>query len=254
MVIRGLKSLIRTGASCSLLCMVGIAIFLTNVSVCRARTEEKLWEVRAEFFYENSETGYQVRIHDAAGVLNDSQREILVRKMAVVTAYGSAVLVTTQGEGAALEEHAADFYERSFSDKSGIIVCVDVQTKRVWLWSRGGIHRLVQGRYARRVAEDASEQAAEDNAYECAYEAFDKIEKLLEGAGENRPVKYISNALLALMLAFFVNYLLVDRMSRRQEANEAEVLDMVDKTFYSMAPQIEKVSERVVRMQRNHRD
>lgn len=254
MVIKGLKNLIGIAVFCFLPCMVGTAIFLTNVSGRRTWQEENLWDVRMECFYENSETGYQVRIHDAAGVLNDSQREILVRKMSVVTGYGSAALVTTEGEGAALQEHAADFYENSFSDKSGIIVCVDVQTKEVWLWSRGGIHRLVQGRYAQRVAEDASARAAEDNAYECAYEAFDKIEKLLEGAGENRPVKYISNALLALMLAFFLNYLLVDRMSRRQEANEAEVLDMVDKTFYCMPPKIEKVSERLVRMQRNRRD
>ena len=61
--------------------------------------------------------------------------------------------------------------------------------------------------------------------------AFDRIHSLLAGRRIAQPMKYISNALLALILASFINYFVVRLTSRSSKACTKEILDSISTKF-----------------------
>ena len=61
----------------------------------------------------------------------------------------------------------------------------------------------------------------------CVYDIFEQIVKVLHGQKISQPMKYISNALLALITAFAINYIVVISTARAHKVSDSTLVSTI---------------------------
>ena len=182
-------------------------------------------------FYTNQDTGYRVLVEDGAELLTEEERLELAREMQGITAYGSAAFVTVENNDFSTESFARDYYMDRFGTDSGTVFVIDMDNRNIWIHSDGAVYRVVTTAYANTVADNVYRYASRGDYYECAKEAFGEIQALLDGQRIAQPMKYISNALLAMILALLANFGLVICFTRLRKPGGNAVLANIHRRF-----------------------
>lgn len=188
-------------------------------------------------YWENPETGYQVLLEDDAALLDSGERAQLAEEMKVITSYGNAVLKTISYNSYSTSSYARDFYHDLYGQSSGTLFLIDMDNRELYLFSDGAIYRTVTKSYAESITDNVYRYASKGNYYSCASEAFEQIHTLLAGQKIAQPMKYISNILLALILAALINYFLAMRTAGSAKASSREILNSISTQFAFNNPQ-----------------
>lgn len=181
--------------------------------------------------WENPETGYQVLLEDDAALLNAEERTQLAEEMKEITSYGNAVFKTISYNSYSASSYARDFYHDLYGQRSGILFLIDMDNRELYLFSDGTIYRTVTKSYAESITDNVYRYASKGNYYICASEAFEQIHTLLAGQKIAQPMKYISNILLALILAALINYFWAMRTAGSAKASSREILNSISTQF-----------------------
>ncbi len=182
-------------------------------------------------FYTNQDTEYRVLIEDGAELLTEEERLELALEMQGITAYGSAAFVTVENNDFSTEGFARDYYMDRFGTDSGTVFVIDMDNRNIWIHSDGAVYRVVTTAYANTVTDNVYRYASRGDYYECAKEAFGEIQALLDGQRIAQPMKYISNALLAMILALLANFGLVICFTRLRKPGGNAVLANIHRRF-----------------------
>lgn len=179
---------------------------------------------------QNEETGYYVRLEDWANLLTSSEEKELIKIMEPITAYGNVAFVSISSNPTySTERYAESYYEENFGYSSGIVFVIDMEERYIWIHSDGEIYKTVTTAYANTITDNVYSYASDEDYLTCASKAFEQVNTLLEGRTIAQPMKYISNALLAIVLALLINYFLVMMLSRSRKASTSQ---LIDGTFY----------------------
>jgi len=179
----------------------------------------------------NPDTGYQVWVEDEAGLLTQEQLTELSQVMEGITAYGNVGFVTTDNHDSSTENFARGYYRNRFGTDSGTIFVIDMDKRNIWIHSDGAVWKVVTAAYADTITDNVYRYASRGDYYGCAREAFEEIHKLLKGQKIARPMKYISNALLAMILAMLANYGLVICFTRLHQPKRKALLANMERKF-----------------------
>ena len=175
--------------------------------------------------YENS-NGYGIYIEDNADLLSSSEEEDLRDVMEPISEHGNVIFLSLDSNPRySAESYAADYGYAHFGNESYTIFLIDMDNREICVYSEGAIYKTITSAYARTITDNVYRYASDEEYYECAYHAFSQINSLLEGKRIAQPMKYISNALLAVVLALLINYFIVMRVSRSVKASNAELLN-----------------------------
>ena len=166
-------------------------------------------------FYTNQDTGYRVLVEDGAELLTEEERLELAREMQGITAYGSAAFVTVENNDFSTEGFARDYYMDRFGTDSGTVFVIDMDNRNIWIHSDGAVYRVVTTAYANTVADNVYRYASRGDYYEWIAQ----------------PMKYISNALLAMILALLANFGLVICFTRLRKPGGNAVLANIHRRF-----------------------
>lgn len=205
-------------------------IFLANALVCLAETPSR------QPVYTNPDTGYSVVVEDDAGLLTEEERSELAEAMQRVTAYGNAAFKTVTENGSTTESFARSYYRELFGTESGTLFLIDMDNRNIWIFSDGAIYKTVTSSYADTVTDNVYRYASSGDYYTCGAKAFEQIYDLLEGNRIAQPMKYISNALLAVILSLLINFGLVRYFSKLKNPGEGEILKSIEKKFTYTEP------------------
>ena len=151
-----------------------------------------------------SEGNEQVIIDDGRNLLNDEEEKALEEKMLELTPYGDVAFVSVYQFGDT-GKYAQRTYYSFFGTDSGLLFVIDVGQHNIWIYADGEIYRTITKANANTITDNVYHYASEGNYFECAYEAFDQALTLLKGSRIAQPMKYISNALIALVIAVIVD-------------------------------------------------
>lgn len=173
----------------------------------------------------NSETGYEVIIDDEADLLSDDEEAALGEKMMEVTPYGNAAFVTVDSNYTTASSYAKDCYYDCFGYDSGTLFLIDMDNREIYIYSDGQVYRTITKSYANTITDNIYTYASDGDYFTCAYKAFEQAVTLLEGNRIAQPMKYISNAFLALLLALLINYFVVMLTSVAKKPGEKELLE-----------------------------
>ena len=181
--------------------------------------------------YVNPDTGYRVVVEDRARLLYSDQLQELSRAMRVITAYGNAAFVTVGQNEDSTEGFARSYYQERFGTDSGTVFVIDMEQRNIWIHSDGAIWKVITVANANTITDNVYRYASYGDYYQCAAEAFRQIHRLLKGKEIPRPMKYISNALFAVILSLLINYMLFIHFTRLRRPKANAVLANMNRKF-----------------------
>ena len=175
--------------------------------------------------YISADYTYRVVIEDDADLLSESEENMLYMKMENILPYGNVAFVTTE-QYTDTADFARNTYRRLFGTDSGILFVIDMGRRNIWFFSDGRIYRTVNKAYANTIADNVFMYARNGDYYDCAFYAFDQVQTLLEGGKIAQPMKYISNAMIAVVSAVLINFFILslERKNDRQFVDHAKEL------------------------------
>lgn len=160
----------------------------------------------AQEAFTNPDTSYRVIVQDDADLLTNEEEKDLIDVMEPITEYGNVAFVTTDYNYSSADSYAKSTYRDMFGTKSGTLFLIDIDNRMIYIFSDGKIYRTITKSYANTITDNVYRYASNKDYYTCAAKAFEQINTLLKGGFILQPMKYISNALLAIILAVMFNY------------------------------------------------
>ena len=181
--------------------------------------------------WSNPETEYCIVLEDDADLLSSQEKAQLASQMQKITDYGNAVFKSVSYNSSSASYFAEDYYHRQFGTASGTLFLIDMDNRELYIFSDGAVYRTITTAYANTITDNVYRYASDQDYYQCAATAFDQIHTLLSGRRIAQPMKYVSNALLALILAALINYFIVRLMSTSPKPDRREILNSVYAKF-----------------------
>ena len=177
--------------------------------------------------YTNDETGYKVVIEDDAQLLTDGEKSQLAETMKDITPYGDVAFKSLDYNPYSTETYIERYYNSIFGTGSGTVFLIDMDNRNIWIYSDGSIYSTITTAYANVITDNVYAYASDKDYFTCANKAFIQEAALLQGRRISQPMKYISNALLAIAIAILINYFIVRQTSRVRKASDNEIVNGV---------------------------
>ena len=174
--------------------------------------------------YKNPDTGYVVILEDDAELMTAEEQAALAEQMKAITKWGNVGFKSISENPRSTAGYIEDYYREQFGSSSGTILLIDMDNRNIWIKNNGAISKVITNAYSDTITDNSYRYASKSDYYGCAEEVFFEIETVLSGHRIAQPMKYISNALCAVILAFLINYVLMRCMSRAGKAGEEEFL------------------------------
>ncbi len=186
-----------------------------------------------KYSYVNPETGYEAIVEDDAEIIGENDYQSLLELMEQITPYGNVMLKTIASNNMSTESYVRNLYKNRYGSESGTIFIIDMHNRNIWIHSNGSIYSTVTSSYADTITDNVYKYASSKNYYKCAYSVFEQELALLKGRKISQPMKYISNALLAVVAALLINYAVVRFYIRKKAPSRSAVMEgiFVNKAF-----------------------
>lgn len=176
----------------------------------------------AQVVYENT-NGYEVVIEDDMGLLASEEIVMLQQEMEPITEYGNVAFKSVSSV-TPTERFAANYYEGLWGDESGTVFVIDMYNRMIYIYSSGAVYRTITKSYANTITDNVYTYATAGDYYTCASKVYEQIYTLLEGGRVAQPMKYLSNAFLAMIISFVLLYFFVKGISAAKKTSESELL------------------------------
>ena len=151
-------------------------------------------------------------IQDDADLLTAAEEAALYEDMLPLCEYGTPLFWTTTRQSANYERLAEQYYYSMLGNgESGTLFVINMAARQLTIYSDGQIYRVVTNGEAETITDNVFRLARDGKYYECAQSVFQQELKLMQGEQIARPMKIVSNALLALVLALLGVYLYISR-------------------------------------------
>lgn len=200
-------------------------LFMASGFLCSAEYESGTYTEK------NPDTGYRVVLEDDADLLTEEQEDDLATVMMDITAYGNVAFKSLNLNSDSTDSYAEYYYEKLFDNESGTLFLIDMDNRMLYLYSDGSVYKVVTKGYANTITDNVYRYASDEEYYKCAQEVYGQIFALLEGDRIAQPMKYISNALLAMILALIFNFGIVNYFTKIRKPDEDEILTKADVYF-----------------------
>ncbi len=176
--------------------------------------------------YTNPDTGYEIFLSDEADLLTDQEEVQLTEYMEPITQYGNCAFDSVYVRSGSSYSYAEQYYGDYF-EESGTLFLIDMGNREIHLYSSGEIEKTVTASYANSITDNIYTYASDGDYYQCAQKAFTQELTLLQGGRIAQPMKYISCAFLALIIAFLINYFIVRAKAKNKKSPQYEIMKAV---------------------------
>lgn len=152
--------------------------------------------------YENETTGYIAVIDDRADLLQTrAEWNDICDVMKLMTDYADVIFATTSVNDGSARDFAKVVLDRYAVNSSRTAFVIDMDNREIYIFSKGKVYKTITARMAETIADNTYTFATNGQYADCAVEVFLEELTLLEGGRIARPMKYVSNFFMALMLS-----------------------------------------------------
>lgn len=181
--------------------------------------------------YINETTNYKVIIEDDAKLLSNDEINKLKEEMIPLTEYGNIAFKTIEENSYSTATYAANYYHDMFSTESGTLFLIDMDNRMIYIFSDGENYNFITTGKANIITDNIYTYATEEKYYECASGAVKQIHTVLSGGKIAEPMRYISNILISITCAFFINFIVILVNTSIKKAKNKEILDNCSISF-----------------------
>lgn len=188
------------------------------------------------FLYTNPATGFSVYMDDGQDLLTEAEEASLLEEMKPLTEFGNAGFVSCDNYSESTKSYAARIYGQLYGSESGTMLFIDMGNRELYIKSNGEVSKIISNAYSNTITDNIYKYASRGDYYGCASLCFSQIRTLLNGGRIAQPMRYITAALLALILGLMINYLIVRAVSSPKKADNAEIIDAAKVDFLLRNP------------------
>ena len=187
----------------------------------------------------NDDNGYYCIIDDSADLITDSQFMELIPYMLDCTDNGNALFVTIDHNNLGSAQRYADaYYDKMLKGTNGLLFLIDMDTRKIYISSSGAYRRIITNQKADIITDNVYRKASAGDYIGCAKEAFKEVSDLIAGNAIAQPMKYASNACLAVLIALFINYFIARGVSKTWAPSEEDIAEHVFSSFNFTNPTV----------------
>lgn len=154
-------------------------------------------------------TAYTVTVMDDALLLDQTEEKALLQNMLPIAEHGHVLLLTSDRTDTNCESEAATLCDQLFGDENAVVFLINIGIREIYVYARGDMCDSIDSGHARSIADNVYRYASKEDYFTCADRAFTQINSLLKGDSIAQPMKYICNALLAMILALLLGFVWV---------------------------------------------
>lgn len=180
------------------------------------------WTEEESVVYTNEYTGYSAFIRDEEDLLTPEEEAELADYMAPMTDYGNVMFLSADGDYMDPVDYLETYYGDWFYE-DGTIFLIEMSNRQLRLENSGDIQNTITASYSDSIMDNVYRMASDGDYLGCAEEVFYECTVLMDGGHIARPMKYICNALLALILALLVNYAAIRVTTRNHRITKQEL-------------------------------
>lgn len=180
---------------------------------------------------ENISNSYEIVIEDDANLLTDYEIDSLKSAMEPLTEYGNIAFKSTNTNSVSTEQYARNYYHSKFGQASGSLFLIDMDNRVIYIFSDGENYKVITKDKANIITDNVYKYASSKNYYLCASNAYNQMHSLLSGQKIIEPMKYISNAIVSLISAFFIAFLITFWGFKPKKAKPKEILKNINHSF-----------------------
>lgn len=184
---------------------------------CFAGAETKTWA--------NEATGFTAVIDDSAALLDAAEYDDVLESMQGITEYCHAGLYTYGGTSTEYVMDKAKKWGNSTFTGNYTLFIIDMATRQLAVYSSQDIYQVITQSKAYTITDNVYSYASRKEYATCAMTAFNQMNRVLRGEMVSGPMRYISNALLALLAAMLLAYLLIStRLEQEVKVSLPEII------------------------------
>lgn len=177
--------------------------------------------------YKNQDTNYKAVIEDKADLLSEEEEHKLLDQIIPLTEFGHIVFHSTDSNNTSVDTYANNYYYSNYNNESGTIFLIDMSNRKIYIVSSGANYKTITRAKAEIITDNIYKYATNKKYYECASKAFEQVSTLLNNGKIAEPMRYASNVVLSLLIAFLINFIFVFFYSKVKRASLEEVMSKV---------------------------
>lgn len=171
---------------------------------------------------EAEEFSYTYVIRDEADLLSNEEEKELEEKAQPLLEYGNVIFSTVYLDTYNYEEAAEDTYYAYFGNEPGIHFQIDMSNRKLTL-SCSTEMETVLSKERDSIVDNIYKLASSGDYAGCAMKCFDQVLTVLQDGKIAHTMKYIDNAILAILLALLINFIIVFARAKQITKEEALV-------------------------------
>ena len=165
---------------------------------------------------ESAVPAYETVILDNENLLTEDEEKELSQHMLKLTEYGNVMFQSVKlSSSTDFEKYSEDTYYDYFGNEPGVIFQIDMGNRKLTLSSSTEMDDLIA--YERDTIVDNVYRYATDEEYlRCASRCYDEIYDVINDIEIAHTLKYIDNALLAVLISLILNFIIVFAGSKKK--------------------------------------
>lgn len=166
---------------------------------------------------------YTIRIDDEANLLSNEEINILYNEMRDLVQYGNIIFKSINSNPfGSTKLYASEYYHKNYGTQSGTVFLIDMDERYIYIFSDGNNYNTITTEKAEIIIDNIYKYASNGEYCNCAKSAFSQMKALFEGEKIAEPMKYISNAFIAIMVALLTNFAIFRHATKIKKAENNE--------------------------------
>lgn len=167
----------------------------------------------------------QLTVSDYAGLFTETQTQALIEDYSAITEYMDAEVLTVDTYLGETSSVAEQYAIQAYGNDPAVIFMIDMYNRQIYVYANGDALKTISRADSRAITDNIYKYASQGDYYGCAAGALEQILGKCQGQRLSRPVKHITNAMIAILLGILINYLVVvqSRKARRERRTAGSV-------------------------------
>ena len=174
-----------------------------------------------------AETAGTLLVVDDARLLSEKEKDRLINDYSAITEYMGAAFISTNYSPGSTASYAEQCAIQYYHNDPAVLFLIDMDDREIYVYANGTAQKMISKADARAITDNIYKSASRGDYYECADGAFRQIYAKCTGQRLARPVKHVTNALIALLAGVMINYFItvfsrVPKAERRTKGSRPE--------------------------------
>ena len=172
-------------------------------------------------FAEPVASTYDCEIHDEANLLRDEQG--VQEAMAYVAQYTNVYLYTTYDKSSSTRALAKSLAYSECGYRPGVVFLIDMTNREIYIYAVNGAEDVISPQVAETITDNVYRYASKKDYDGCVEEAMNQMYRKYSGKSIPSPMRWIGNALMAIMFGTCIAVTWACLASRAQRDAEGGV-------------------------------